>query len=63
MRFVTLPGTDHLLMLEDPDTFHKWVLDFMGSVAGSPKPQVSDINQAAPFPRSPALWHADNVVT
>jgi pimeloyl-ACP methyl ester carboxylesterase len=34
VRHYTLPGTDHLLMLEDPNTFNKAVLDFIGGVEG-----------------------------
>lgn len=32
VRQHTLPGTDHLLMLEDPGTFNKLVLDFIAGV-------------------------------
>lgn len=31
-RFRMIPGTDHLLMLEDPDTFNRLVLDFLAEV-------------------------------
>ncbi|MEP7243972.1 MAG: alpha/beta hydrolase [Gammaproteobacteria bacterium] len=31
-RYQMIPGTDHMLMLEDPDVFNKVVLDFMASV-------------------------------
>jgi pimeloyl-ACP methyl ester carboxylesterase len=34
VRHHTLPGTDHLLMLEDPNTFNEWVLNFMAGVEG-----------------------------
>lgn len=31
-RYHMIPGTDHLLMLEDPETFNRLVLDFLASV-------------------------------
>jgi len=34
VRHRTMPGTDHLLMLEDPSTFNKLVLDFIAGVEG-----------------------------
>jgi pimeloyl-ACP methyl ester carboxylesterase len=34
VRHHTMPGTDHMLMLEDPDTFNKLVLEFIAGVEG-----------------------------
>lgn len=34
VRHETMAGTDHMLMLEDPETFNKLVLDFIGDVEG-----------------------------
>lgn len=34
VRYHVVPGTDHLMMLEDPATFNKLVLEFIDSVEG-----------------------------